>query len=55
MWNKLFKKEIKKRFGADILLSDTMEAWTGGCKKASTCMCARNTSRIRRQKDEEFS
>ena len=27
---KLFKKEIKERFGADLLLSDTMEAWIGG-------------------------
>lgn len=27
VWNKLFKREIKERFGADILLSDTMEAW----------------------------
>jgi len=30
VWNKLFKKEIKERFGADLLLSDTMEAWIGG-------------------------
>lgn len=27
VWNKLFKREIKERFGADILLSDTMESW----------------------------
>lgn len=27
VWNKLFKREIKERFGADILLSDVMEAW----------------------------
>ncbi len=27
VWNKLFKREIKERFNADILLSDTMEAW----------------------------
>lgn len=27
VWNKLFKKEIKEKFGADILLSSTMENW----------------------------
>lgn len=27
VWNKLFKKEIKEAFGADILLSSTMENW----------------------------
>lgn len=27
VWNKLFKKESKERFNADILLSDTMEQW----------------------------
>lgn len=27
VWDKLFKREIKERFNADILLSDTMEAW----------------------------
>lgn len=26
-WNKLFKREIKERFDADILLSDIMERW----------------------------
>lgn len=29
VWNKLFKREIKERFNADILLSDTMESWIG--------------------------
>lgn len=27
VWQKLFKKEIKEKFGADILLSSTMELW----------------------------
>lgn len=27
VWNKLFKKEIVKRFNTDLLLSDTMENW----------------------------
>ena len=27
VWNKLFKKEIKEKFGADILLSSVMENW----------------------------
>ena len=33
VWNKLFKREIKERFGADILLSYSSVGHDGGMDK----------------------